>query len=76
MGFKRFFRDFGFLSGVTLEINDKCLSFDGDADRVVYFYKNSGISFLLCCLYKIKADHKHSKVLLIFSFFQEATSNC
>ena len=25
-----------------MEINDKCLSYDGDADRVVYFYKNSG----------------------------------
>ena len=21
---------------------DRCVSFDGDADRIVYFYKNSG----------------------------------
>lgn len=23
---------------------DKCVSFDGDADRIVYFYKNTGNS--------------------------------
>ena len=35
-----------FFLGITLEINDKCLSFDGDADRVVYFYRNSGMSIM------------------------------
>ena len=25
---------------------EKCVSFDGDADRIVYFYKNSGASNL------------------------------
>ena len=28
--------------GMTMSEGEKCVSFDGDADRIVYFYKNSG----------------------------------
>ncbi len=35
--------------GMTVFEGDKCVSFDGDADRIVYFYKNSGAKQLLEC---------------------------
>ena len=28
--------------GVVLNIGDRCLSFDGDADRIVYYFKDTG----------------------------------
>uniref|UniRef100_A0A7M5ULE0 Phosphoacetylglucosamine mutase n=1 Tax=Clytia hemisphaerica TaxID=252671 RepID=A0A7M5ULE0_9CNID len=34
-------------AGIEMEVNDKCLAYDGDADRVVYFYKNSENKFKL-----------------------------
>ena len=37
-----FFLDFEYSSG------DKGVSFDGDADRIVYFYKDSGMIFVSC----------------------------
>lgn len=28
--------------GMSYSEGEKCVSFDGDADRIVYFYKNAG----------------------------------
>ena len=33
-------------SGIDLNIGDRCCSYDGDADRIVYYYKNKGKHFL------------------------------
>lgn len=29
-------------NGIEFVVGDRCASFDGDADRIVYFCKNSG----------------------------------
>lgn len=33
--------------GLSFSEGEKCVSFDGDADRIVYFYKNSAGQFRL-----------------------------
>lgn len=36
--------------GMSYSEGEKCVSFDGDADRIVYFYKTSGLlTARLCC---------------------------
>ena len=32
---------FSFFPGFVYEKGDRCASFDGDADRIVYFYKDN-----------------------------------
>ena len=35
-------------SGLKFGIGERCASFDGDGDRIVYFYKEQGLLLQLC----------------------------
>ena len=42
--------------GMTVGPGERCVSFDGDADRIVYFHQDSGIERiqLLCILHAVQ----------------------
>ena len=53
--------------GMSYGQGEKCVSFDGDADRIVYFYKNTG-------MYQVPPFDPHPLPLLWC--LQVASLNC